>query len=300
MTRVPLRRQFTAIVNPASGPRSMLPVVERVAAHLQQSGAKMNILISERPGHPRALAAGMKAETEAVLIVGGDGTVGDVIQGLDIARIPFLVLKTGTENLLAKELAMPSSPQEVAETLLMGEAVSFDLGMMNRRRFASLVGVGFDAECVKRLTDKRTGHISHFDYVGPIWQTFWTHRFPRLTVEVDGDLVFDGHGFVIAGNIARYARNMRILRDARWNDGLLDVAVFPCTSRATLFQHAVRVLSRRHIGRGGVIYAKGRTITVRSPDADVPIETDGDIAGHLPMTLQILPGAARFLRTTPG
>lgn len=292
----PVRRRFAAIVNPVSGRRPMLPVVNRIREVIEDQGGSFEILVTEHAGHAVEHARAVDDSFDAVLIVGGDGTVAEVLGGLDVARVPFLILPTGTENLLACELRMPWTPDEVAETLRRGEEVSFDLGTVNGRRFAALLGVGFDAECVRRLVQKRKGHITHIDYFGPIWKTFWLHRFPRLTVLVDESKVFEGKGLVIAGNIPRYARNMRILRDARWDDGLLDVVVFPCASRWRLLVHAVRVLMQRHIGRGGVTHWRCKRLTVHADGADVDVEVDGDLAGHLPVTVELVAGAARFLR----
>ena len=111
----------------------------------------------------------------------------------------------------------------------------------------------------------------------------------------DGPAV-DVQGLLIAGNIKRYARNLHVLRDASWNDGLLDVVVFPCSSRWTLLLHAVRVLLRLHVGRGGVTYRRCRRLRVEGNGEDVAVQIDGDQSEALPLNVEVEPGGARFLR----
>jgi diacylglycerol kinase family enzyme len=173
--------------------------------------------------------------------------------------------------------------------------VACDIGVANSRRFLAVAGVGFDAECVSRMSRERRGHITHLDYFWPIWRTFWSHRFPRLTVEVDDRLIFEGHGFALIGNLRRYAMGLRILADARCDDGLLDVCVFRCATRRALMAHALWVSLGRHVRHRDVEYRRGRHVLITSPD-QVQIEIDGDMAGNLPLDCTILPSATSFLR----
>ena len=247
------RRRFAAIVNPISGRRPMTGAVRRLRTIIEGQGGSLDVHVTQRAAQAIELAATLGDSIEGLLIVGGDGTVNEVLQGLAGRSIPFVILRTGTENLLARELNMPTDIEDLAATLMQGDARPIDVATANGRRLAAVAGVGFDAECVERMERIRRGHITRWSYFWPIWHTFWGHRFPRLRVEIDGARVFDDRGLVILGVIGRYARNLRILRDARWDDGLLDVAVFPCDSRWDLAVHALRVLLRRHVGRGGVI-----------------------------------------------
>ncbi|MCO6438424.1 MAG: hypothetical protein J5J06_15145 [Phycisphaerae bacterium] len=274
----------------------MIPVVREVGRIIERNGGTFAIETTRSGGHATELAATLQRQSDGILVVGGDGTACEVINGLNGCASPLLLLRTGTENLLAHELMMPAEPNDVAMTLLFGEPFPVDIGTMNERRFLAVAGVGFDAECVVRMSRIRTGHITREDYFWPIWRTFWGHRFPELSVEVDGKPVFRGRGIALVGVIRTYAAGLDILSRARFDDGLLDVCVMPCTGRLELLGHAARASLRRHIGRGGVIYRQGRRVRVASPDSDVPVQVDGDYAGTLPAVFESVPRAACFLR----
>ncbi len=290
-----MRRRVAAILNPVSGRRNALRRVNRVGELLHEQGCELDILRTNGVGHATELARHETDGAEAILAVGGDGTLNEVINGLADRSTPVVAWGTGTENLLATELGMPRDAAGVARALLTGEPFPFDLGVLNGRRFAAVAGIGFDAECVQRVSRTRRGHISYRDYFWPLWRTFWAHRFPPLRVEVDGACVFEGTGLALIGNIARYSVGLRLLPHARYDDGLLDVCVMPCASRTGLLAHAVSALRGRHVGRGGVVYCHGREVVVSS-SASVPVELDGELAGVLPATCTILPRVLTLLR----
>lgn len=291
-----MTRRIAAILNPISGRRNMASVVHNVGQILERNGASLTVETTQGSGHATKIASTLNDHLDGLLVVGGDGTACEVVNGLNGRSLPMLLLSTGTENLLAGELGMPSEPNDVAMTLLMGEPFPVDVGRMNGRRFLAVSGVGFDAECVARMSRIRTGHITRDAYFWPIWRTFWSHRFPQLSVTVDGTLVFEGRGLVLVGVIRSYAAGLNILSRARFDDGLLDICVFPCNRRWRLLGHAARALLRRHVGRDGVVYRQGKVVRVESRDTDVPVQIDGDCVGCLPATVEVEPGAAQFLR----
>jgi len=96
----------------------------------------------------------------------------------------------------------------------------------------------------------------------------------------------------------RYSVGMRILNRAQFDDGVLDLAVFPCASRTRFVAHAYRALLNRHVGRGGVIYRQFRELQIDSPGR-VPIEIDGEFGGFLPIHCRIQPAAVTYLAPAP-
>ena len=292
--KAPRRVRLGAILNPASGRRDMRRVVEAVAEHVERQGGHLDIRHTERAGHATSIAEELADSAEALLIAGGDGTVAEAINGLRGRHVPLAIIPTGTENLLARELSMPRDPMRMAGLLSRGSAVIRDLAEANGRLFASTLGVGFDAECVRRLSRVRRGHISYLTYVRPILSTFLFHRFPRLRVEVDGAEVFDDCGFVIMGVISRYAAGLRIAARARHDDGLCDVIAFPCRTRRRLLAHAARALAGRHLGGAGVVYRQFRSAKITG-ESETPIQIDGDAVGELPISVESRPSSVCYL-----
>jgi len=143
----------------------------------------------------------------------------------------------------------------------------------------------FDGTVVKIVTEKRRGHINHWDYFWPLWQTFWGHQFP----------FFSRGGWSAhlrrAGNGLR--RQYFPLR--RWpataalcdyGDGLLDLCIYKCSGRVHLLKHALCTIVKRHADRHDVIYKKCTRIRVSSSSRWVNTEMDGDPGPPLPLDIR--------------
>ncbi len=287
--------QFTAIVNPVSGGASQAATLRAVTRQIRAAGHELCVQLTRGAGDATRLAAAVPDGTRAVLVVGGDGTAREVASALVGRDIPMVIARSGTENLLAKDLEMPTSPADLVEALLHGERCHSDIGRAGERRFFVVAGIGFDAEVVRRLHARRDGHIDHLDYAEPIWRTFWTHRFPHLDVEADGAQVYSGPGFAIVNVVPRYAVGLPIAPRARRDDGLLDLTVFPCSNCLRLLGHAAAVMLGRNGDLNGAIMGQAQRIRISSPQS-VPVQLDGDDAGTLPVTLTVEPSRALFLR----
>ena len=232
-----------------------------------------------------------------VIAVGGDGTIREVADGLAGSTVPMIVWPTGTENLLAKSFGFRADPELTLACITAGRTITMDVGVANGQSFLTVAGAGFDAEVVHRLVRLRSGYITHLTYAGPLWRTFWEHRFPFCRVFSEGKLLWAGRGMVFVGNLARYSLGLRVVRDARHDDGLLDLCVFPCRGRLGLIAHSLRTVVRKHVEHGGVRYARLRHVRVES-DSTVPVELDGEAAGCLPIEVTVRPAAIR-LRVPP-
>ena len=282
------------IINPHSGyggSRHMLCELHRRA---RQAGIQLISYTTRAPDDATRYSQDIAGRAGAVIVWGGDGTVNEVAHGLAGTNVPILPCPVGTESLLAREVRVPRGPASVIDLLQTGRVVSCDLGRVNGHGFLLIVGVGFDAEVVQRVTADRTGHISHLTYFWPIWRTFWEHTFPQMKIVADGEEVFEGIGLAFVGNISRYATGLRICRDAHFNDGVLDLVVFPCHQKHSLVFHAVRTILRSHPGRAGVIYRHFRHLTVAT-EAPVPCQVDGDVGPCTPLEISVDPGQIELI-----
>ena len=77
-------------------------------------------------------------------------------------------------------------------------------------------------------------------------------------------------------------------------DGLLDVCVLPCASHTQFVRLAWRLVRGGHRAAPGVIYTRGRAVSITSA-APLPVQIDGDAAGHTPVTLGLLPRRVGFI-----
>jgi diacylglycerol kinase (ATP) len=286
------------IINPKSGSSSSERTPGwRFEEYLLDRGYDVRTNITRSLEHACELATMAAQETDCkmVVAVGGDGTIREIAHGLESSDKPLLIVPGGTENLLANELGLDKSLETLTATFESGFTRPMDLGNANGKCFTSIAGFGFDGEIVKVVSAKRTGHINYFDYFWPIWRTFWRYRFDSMSVEVDGEKIFEGRGLVFVGNISRYALGLHILDRADFSDGLLDICVLKCESRLRLVKHSVCTIFNQHVCCGDVIYRQGKKIKINSDNPDLATEIDGDPGPAVPVEINVIPKAVRIM-----
>jgi len=141
-----LARRAVLVANPGS--REGVSAADVAARLLRESGVEARVLISERPGHGRLLAADAAREgVELVISVGGDGTLGEVANGLmDVDGAPALgIVPAGTGNDTAKALRIPRDVPRAVDLILSGQAHPLDVSEVNGVRFVGLGAMGFAA-----------------------------------------------------------------------------------------------------------------------------------------------------------
>jgi len=285
------------IINPRSGQGAQKLVLSQLLNLMREKGITAVTHPTRSAGHATELATVLKDEASVIIPWGGDGTVNEVTRGLLGSDTPMLCVQGGTENLLAKEMKMPRRPEHILETLIAGNTVEFDVGLINGQSFLSIVGIGFDAEVVRRVASARTGHITHFSYFWPIWRTFWEFDFPHVSVCADGENVFDGEGLVFVGNIQRYSSGLKICSRASCSDGMLDLVIFKCSGQGRLMLHSIFTVINRHHIQPDVIYKTVKEVTVRT-EQPLTCEVDGDVGPVSPLQVTVAPDKVRLVVPT--
>jgi len=293
-------KRYHFIVNPKSGSCVSIGDVRRLRDYLRSGGNFVRLDLTRSLRHAGQLAAQARdGAADAIVVIGGDGTVRSVADAMAGTDLPILIVPAGTENLLARELGLDSSFSTALRCLDHGQVRKLDLGSANGRHFMAILGVGFDAQVVERMNRLRRGHITHTDYIWPICRTFWEYRFPHMRVEADGKLLCDEPALVFVGNISRYAIGLDIMPHADFGDGLLDLCIYKCRRHGELLWHSVRTVLGLSRLKWRVVTCKCREITISSPDSHVPVQLDGDPGPKLPLEVRVVPAAAQIIAPPP-
>jgi len=236
------------------------------------------------PGDARAAAeAAVREGFQTIVAAGGDGTVNEVVNGIAGADVALGILPVGTMNVFAAELGLPGDLDEAWAIIQAGRTRRVDLLRANQQYFVQLAGVGLDAQVVQATSwsSKKTfGPLSYLISAAQIA----SRKPPRLYVEAD-DQVREG-SFVLIGNGRYYGGPLAFFKDARIDDGKLDVLIFKNLAYLDIARYVTNVFIGKHTGLPDVEYFQTKKAAVRS-DEDVPVEVDGEVVGALPVTFRI-------------
>lgn len=294
------------VANPASGRGRARRAVWELTCALAGQGLSWDARFSRSRDDLRSACRSAAPGYTALVAVGGDGTVGEILQEIGSRGPALAIWPAGTANLLARELGFPADAARLSRALARERTRAVDLGEcrwegsdLSPRRFAACVGAGFDARVVRHLAAARAGPIRWTSYAGPLVRGAAEAAAARdeMEIETDGGERTRGRMAVVT-NLIRYGGFFRIAPGARCDDGLLDAVLFPSAGPADLVRYAVGSL-RGRAARGAVRQA--RRVAIRPAPGvleKAPVQVDGEPIGTLPVRIDVLPGAVRVIDTT--
>ena len=212
---------------------------------------------------------------QLVFACGGDGTVMACVTALAGTDVALAVLPAGTGNLLAANLGLTDDIATAIEVVLQGGRRRIDVGAVGEQSFAVMAGMGFDAHMLDATNDTAKKHIGWLAYAAGAAKHL-RDRPMRIRITLDDRPPFARRPrTVIVGNVGRLQGGMRLLNDARPDDGLLDVAILSPRTLRHWVALGWGVLRRKDTVTRMETFTAGR-VEIRS-NRNQPRQLDGDL-----------------------
>ena len=293
------------LVNPAAANGSTGRRWPEIAHQAAGVGLEGDALLSERRGHLGELAReAALAGSRLLVVVGGDGSINEVVNGLaGIENPPAVALiPRGTGGDFVRTFGIPDDIAAAARVALTGDTQAIDLGRVSYRSwdgtdgsalFANVASAGMSGAIAQRANDTSKALGAKASY---LWATFavfagWSAVETRLTVddETRSGRMFD----VVVANGRFFGGGMKMCPDAVPGDGLLDVVTIGDVTKRDLVLTMPKIYRGTHLPHPKAEALRGRVVTVET-DEPVPVELDGEQPGTTPARFEVLPGALRL------
>jgi diacylglycerol kinase (ATP) len=258
------------------GARADRPDVRHLIDWVREKGHVVEPFVTLETGDATALASGAaRAGADVVVAIGGDGTVNEVVNGLDGYDTPLGIIPLGTANDFAMQVGIPADVDHAMDVILRRKPVRIDTGSLNGRRFlnASTGGVGAEAtaetpadakESLGTVAYAITGMRKLADFE-PYHATF---RSP--------DFSYDGEFLMFAVGLTKSTGGGTMVTPmASSTDGLLDLCIVEGMNRREFGAVALKVKRGEHIGHPKVHYKQLRNVTIDAPEA-LSVNVDGE------------------------
>ncbi len=297
--------------------RSRTGKAEEIWKELEQELIRKKVdyqaTITAYEGHARELANEIcqKPGEIRLVVVGGDGTANEVIDGMhDFHRVQLAYIPTGSGNDLARGLKITGTPLEVLDHILASkEVVPMDLGEVqfpdgSSRKFAISGGLGVDADVCKQALTSRLKkflnkiHLGQLTYVLLTIKTVFTMPFTDAVITLEDGTRRELHGviFMAAMNHACEGGGVPMAPRASAYDGLLSVCCVYGVPRGIclLFLPVLCMGKHEKIKGFEVIDCKSLHVVLKNP---MIVHTDGEYCGEpKEMTFQCLPQLCRIVQ----
>ena len=293
------------LVNPASANGSTgrrWPQLERRAA---AAGLAGDVVFSERPGHLGELAcAAVVGGAKHLVVVGGDGTVHEVVDGLmkaslaDRAELALLPLGTGKD--FARSVRVPSRLDAAIDVARGGSVRTIDVGRAAYTTeageavayFANFAGAGISGAIARRANGTTKAFGGKVSFMWATLAVFSRWQPAEMTVEIDGEQRQARLLEALAMNGDYTAGGMWVAPEAGLDDGSFDVVLIGDFSKAEFATTFPKIYRGTHVSHAKVDIVRARQLRVDAPEP-LPIVLDGEQPGTTPVTFELVPSALR-------
>lgn len=285
------------IVNPAA--RGGQSAEGEALAAFAALGVSVDVHRTTAPGDAARIAA-REGRGPQVFVLGGDGTVMEVVGALVGSDVAVGVLPGGTGNQLARHLGIPLSVRRAVAALSGATRRRLDLGNLgDGRHFALTAGFGLDAAMILGASPALKRRIGVGAYFWSAARAVMRMRPFTVRIEADGTLLEREAGLAMIANVGavmdgRFGLGPGVSPD----DGWLDVCVVSPRGLADGLSLAARMARREFRDDARMFFMRARQVRMEAP-AGVPAQADGEVLSLSRLDAKVVPGGAQFLAPTP-
>ncbi len=295
----PGARIIKVIVNPQANhgqAAALIPAVRQAAVHWNNA----EVLVTTHYGQATEMAAEFIG-VDGVIVVGGDGSIFEVVNGLAAAgRLDTVlgIIPAGSGNDFAKAIGMPRDFKAAVSVIGQGKTRSIDLGAADGRVFTNSLAVGFDARVAHLANEikEETRQSGIRLYLTALWRIMFGDYYchdVRLRLN-DGEWVEKKILLAAINNGSTYGGGFKITPDADNTDGWLDVCVIDALPRRQVFWRLPFAIAGRHKWMKQASFYRVTSVDIQS-DAPLPAALDGELIINKTFRVEIKPGALEVL-----
>jgi YegS/Rv2252/BmrU family lipid kinase len=309
-------KKIVFVVNPCSGNGATGREWPRIeAAARARLGPAITSCLTSGPGDAtRIVRSHLLDGADAIVCVGGDGTLNEVVNGFmdengplrkDI-RLGFIPNGTGCD--FVKTVPIPRKLEESLDTIEQGHACLIDLGRLRyghrlgtavTRYFHNIASFGLGGEVVARV-NRKTKAFGPF--VSFIWSTLIVVLFfGKKTIHLKIDSHYDKEikiWNVAVANGQYHGGGMRVAPKAVIDDGLFHITIVGDFSMVEALKHLPKLYNGKIGDIKEVSFLTGKKVEAFSRQP-VLLDVDGEQPGSLPVTIDIIPAALWMITKSP-
>jgi len=282
---------FGVIVNPVSGGGKNAKVVQEVKRILEERGESCRVFETEHEDDgARQVRLAFESGCEAIVCIGGDGTLSEIVPEMANSGKTLYVVPNGTGNDFARSLGLPKDPVEALHAQLDGEPAKIDCGSINGSAFMNVSGSGFDVEVLRRTEELKKVYPGEKAYRKAVIAVLGSYQAFEAEVSIDGGVFKPLCCTIIEVANGRYiGGGMHVAPGAKLQDGLFDVVTVKRVPRQLIPFVLPLFILGVHIHLPIAHVVKAKEVVLRAKGMVVNI--DGNLREMDEARFAIMPGA---------
>lgn len=217
----------TVLVNPVSGGGAAVRALPGIEAVLSEHKIEYTVKKTIKQGDSGKIArAAVAAGHDAIIVAGGDGTIGEVLDGIVGSSLAIIYAPCGTGNDFVKSMHIPVDPIQAVKKQIASPLRRLDYATVNGKAFMNVCGTGFDVDVLKHLNAHRSKRKGMKAYLFALKDALKYYKGREFEISVDGG-PFEKRSLCIlsVGNGKYIGGGMKAVPDAVPYDGILNLVM---------------------------------------------------------------------------
>jgi diacylglycerol kinase (ATP) len=298
--------KYKLIYNPKAGKKrhvikfSESVSLEDIFALLQQYQIEYDAYPTSGPGDATKLAqAAHKEGYSCVLAAGGDGTVGEVINGLVGTEVKLGILPLGTYMNIARMLSIPLDLEKAIEVIKIERTRKIDVGCITKidgdkllqpYYFVESMAVGMEAQFQENFVKFDSGKWSALI---DMYKTISDYYWDSFTLTLDKKVTKVRASMIRIANGPFSGAALETDPHAKLNDHILSIAVFRM-SNWDLIRYFAQLLGIKIAPLKKKQMHRAQSVEISSKH-DRPVHADARVFGTTPISIKVLPSAITMI-----
>ncbi len=273
--------KLAIIANPLAGRGRAQSTIDEYRKHSSALDCEVSFDLTAGPGDGARLAARLAQEADVVGIIGGDGTIHDVVNGLMPHPIPIVVFPAGSGNDLASLIRCPAGAHDLRAMIHGGFGARLDVLQIGDRSCVNSTGLGFEG-LVNEQSHRPSLWKGSARYVMAVLRTLSSLSCPFFDITApDGTHIRGDKLLVSIGNGNRTGGAFYMTPDASPDDGLADVCIIDAMTWYRTLRLLPRAFSGKHVVRPEVRMLRLPSLAIET-DPAFPMHIDGELVASAP------------------
>ncbi|WP_052345816.1 diacylglycerol kinase family protein [Paucisalibacillus sp. EB02] len=282
---------YIFIVNPVAGNGRGLKIFKKLEKSKLYQNISSRLYLTQYPGHAEEIANQIMVENnedlKSIIIIGGDGTVHEVINGLGDTQVPISFIAGGSGNDFGRGCRIKGSPLTILKKIMREkQGILYWKGNYffdgdNHRSFINSIGFGFDAEIAKQANQSsyknilNTLRLGTLSYVIALIQVLFKFRPFQVEVVMDGNKqIIEDCWMVTIANHQYYGGGMKIIPSAKIQPSVIPVLIIHGISKWKILGLFITVFTGKHVMFKEVDIHHVETISIRT-NYPISYQVDG-------------------------
>lgn len=278
------------VINPAAGKGNINQIQEKLRTRLRELGIDGEFAKTTGPKDAtKMVKMAIEKGYNTVVVIGGDGTVNEAVNGITKENVAVGIIPMGTSNFLAHRLGI-TGWQQACEVLAARRISSFGLIAAGQKYFLSTLTLGFETDLDKQVETAEGTSLT--GRLGQFWQG-WGHaqNYQPLSckITIDNNLELEAPLFSLSITNQKF--------DHPLADNRLIVTLFDKPSQRQLTGYLWRVLKKDYIEEGFSRFGAKRVVIETTPPTGLMI--DGQVSSRTPIAIRLTNRQIRFITEKP-